>query len=229
MLTEEQKAQLEQPLDPQLIEKNPKGFDYIEGHVAKRHANDIFGFNGWSYTLGQVQEIYTGEHKDKKGNLMRKVSYTAQVEVSALGVTRQDVGYGSSYGPDDGDASEGAIKEAVTDALKRALVSFGDQFALGLYGKRKGASQQQRQHMKERQQAPKEDPKPKEEPTFREWFDGQIEHYRTALGADFDAEVKRRGVGDLSELKTAGDAKALINGLKNEVDKRAGRAAGGAQ
>ena len=69
----------------------------------------------------------------------------------------------------------------------------------------------------------KEEPQkpPKEEPTFREWFDGQITHYRTALGADFDAEVKRRGVGDLSELKKSGDAKALIAGLKNEVDKRA--------
>ena len=223
MLTEEQKAQLDNPLDPQLIEKNPKGFDYIEGHVAKRHANGIFGFDGWSYTIDRVQEIYTGEHKDKKGNIMRKVSYTAQVQVSALGITRQDVGYGSGFGPDDGDASEGAIKEAVTDGLKRALVSFGDQFALGLYGKRKGAPQQQRQQQQSQQQQapPPEEEPPKAEPTIREWFDGQIAHYRMALGADFDAEVKRRGVNDIDAIKTSGDAKALIAGLKNEVDKRA--------
>ena len=222
MMDEGQKVQLDQPLDPQLIEKNPKGFYYIEGHVAKRHANSIFGFDGWSYALDRVQEVYAGEHTDKKGNIMRKVSYTAQVEVSALGVTRQDVGYGSGFGPDDGDASEGAIKEAVTDALKRSLVSFGDQFALGLYGKRKGAPQQ-RQQQQEPKAEPQQEPKaePQQEPTFREWYDSQIAHYRTALGADFDAEVKRRGVNDLDAIKTSGDAKALIAGLKNEVDKRA--------
>ena len=63
---------------------------------------------------------------------------------------------------------------------------------------------------------------PEQEPTFSEWYDGQIAHYRSALGADFDAEVKRRGVKvELSAIKTQGDAKALIAGLKNEVDKRA--------
>ena len=73
---------------------------------------------------------------------------------------------------------------------------------------------------KEEQQQGQQKP-PKAEPTMREWFDGQIADLRKALGVDFDAEVKRRGVGDLSEIKTAGDAKALVNGLKGEVDKRA--------
>ena len=76
------------------------------------------------------------------------------------------------------------------------------------------------------QQQGQQEPPEKEEPTMREWFDGQIGHYRSALGADFDAEVKRRGVHDLDAIKTPGDAKALIAGLKNEVDKRA---AGGGQ
>ena len=71
------------------------------------------------------------------------------------------------------------------------------------------------------QKLPIKEEQPEQEPTFREWFDGQIAYLRTALGDDFDAEVKRRGVGDLSELKTAGDAKALIDGLKNSVDNRA--------
>ena len=60
-----------------------------------------------------------------------------------------------------------------------------------------------------------------QEPTFSAWFAGQIAHYRTALGAEFDGEVQRRGVGDLDAIKTKGDAKALIAGLKNEVAKRA--------
>ena len=71
------------------------------------------------------------------------------------------------------------------------------------------------------QKLPIKEEQPEQEPTFREWFDGQIAYLRTAFGDDFDAEVKLRGVGDLSELKTAGDAKALISDLKNEVDNRA--------
>ena len=225
MLSEEQQARLEQPLDASLVKQRDgyqdgkkKTVSYIAGETSKRHANEIFGFDGWSYELVKVQEVYAGDHIDRKTKEVkgRKVSYTAEVRVRAMGIVREDAGYGSGYAQDDGDATEGAIKEAVTDGLKKALVSFGDQFGLGLYG---GGNASQRQEQAHGQQ---QEP-PQQEPTFREWFDGQIGHYRTALGADFDAEVKRRGVGDLSELKKSGDAKALIAGLKNEVDKRAAR------
>lgn len=143
ILTDEQRKALSQPLDPQLIKQRDDyqggrkiKLSYIEGHTVKRHANEIFGFDGWDYQLDRVQEVYCGDHLDRKTKEVkgRKVVYTAQVRVKVGDLVREDVGYGSGYGQDDGDATEGAIKEAVTDALKRALVSFGDQFGLGLYG-----------------------------------------------------------------------------------------------
>ena len=83
-----------------------------------------------------MQSVFAGDNVDRKtGEIKgRKVAYTAQVRVRVGEVIREDAGFGTGYGKDDGDACEGAIKEAVTDALKRALVSFGDQFGLGLYG-----------------------------------------------------------------------------------------------
>ena len=60
-----------------------------------------------------------------------------------------------------------------------------------------------------------------QEPTFREWFDGQIAHYRSVLGGDFDAEVKRLGINDLSAIAKRGEAMTLLDNLKSVVDKRA--------
>ena len=51
------------------------------------------------------------------------------------GVDREDVGAGHGYDVDCGLAHESAIKEAVTDALKRALRTFGNPFGLALYDK----------------------------------------------------------------------------------------------
>ena len=213
MLTEEQKGQLAQPLDQRLVKKNFDGYDYIEGYVAKRHANEIFGYDGWIYTLDRVQEVYAGDHKDKHGNDLRMVCYTAQVSVDVGNVIRQDVGFGSGYGKTDGDATEGAIKEAVTDGLKRALVSFGDQFGLDLYAKKEDRGKGQQQSQPQPQQ---------QEPTFREWFDGQIKFYTEALGKDgMDAVLKQQGIGDLAAIKTRGEATKLIKALASAVDKQA--------
>lgn len=63
------------------------------------------------------------------------VTYTAKVRVIVLGVVREDFGAGHGYDVDCGLAHESAIKEAVTDALKRALRSFGNPFGLALYDK----------------------------------------------------------------------------------------------
>jgi hypothetical protein len=61
--------------------------------------------------------------------------YTCIVRVTVGDVVREDVGFGSGYGKKAGDAIEGATKEAVTDALKRCLRTFGSQFGLALYDK----------------------------------------------------------------------------------------------
>jgi recombination DNA repair RAD52 pathway protein len=57
------------------------------------------------------------------------------VRASNLMVVREGTGYGSGISPRLGDAYESAIKEAESDAMKRALMTFGNKFGLALYDK----------------------------------------------------------------------------------------------
>jgi recombination DNA repair RAD52 pathway protein len=67
------------------------------------------------------------------------VSYVAKVRVVVFAadtlVIREGVGAGHGIDVDCGQAHESAIKEAETDAMKRALMTFGNPFGLALYDK----------------------------------------------------------------------------------------------
>lgn len=138
MLSAEQIKALQAPLDPAHVKKpsgqfGPKG-DYIEGWHAINELNRVFGFDGWSYTI-ELSRDALAEGKDSKGNVQWQAAYTCICTLTAAGVTRQDVGFGSGFAKGIGDAIEGATKEAVTDALKRAARTFGNIFGLALYDK----------------------------------------------------------------------------------------------
>ena len=61
-------------------------------------------------------------------------AYSATVRVTVPGApSRTDVGF-QPVSDDSAEGHETAYKGAVTDALKRALRSFGDRFGNGLYG-----------------------------------------------------------------------------------------------
>lgn len=132
-------ADLSRKLDPSHVhppkQYGPKG-DYIEGWHAISEANRIFGFGAWSYELRDCKCV--SERPREIGQAKKPgfgVTYTARVVVLVGGVTREDVGAGHGYDVDCGLAHESAIKEAVTDALKRALRTFGNPFGLALYDK----------------------------------------------------------------------------------------------
>ena len=136
--TPEQIKALEAPLDPRHVVKPTGQFgakgDYIEGWHAIAEANRIFGFGGWSYTIAMTQDSLR-EGVDSRQNPQWQAAYTCICTVTVGDVTRQDVGFGSGFAKQVGDAIEGATKEAATDALKRALRSFGNAFGLALYDK----------------------------------------------------------------------------------------------
>jgi DNA recombination protein Rad52 len=139
MFTEAQTKMLQAKLNPGDVKPaksfGPKG-DYIEGWHAIAEANRIFGFDGWSYEIHEckcVSERARGIGKDQKPGF--GVTYTAKVTVSVEEVRREDFGAGHGYDVDCGLAHESAIKEAITDALKRALRTFGNPFGLALYDK----------------------------------------------------------------------------------------------
>lgn len=137
--TEEQNKLLSEKLDATKVrppsQYGPKG-DYLEGWYVIAEANRIFGFDGWSYEVleancvAQVPRAIGQQKRDGFG-----VTYVSKVRVLVAGVMREDYGAGHGYDVDLGLGHESAIKEAVTDALKRALRTFGNPFGLALYDK----------------------------------------------------------------------------------------------
>ena len=130
---------LEQPLDPSLVSHRKgragRSFPYVEGRVAIRQANHIFGFGGWGYEVaGDVAPWETDTVDSKTGEVRRVRSYAATVRVTVAGAPpRTDVGF-HTVADETPEGHETAYKGAVTDGLKRALRSFGDQFGDCLYG-----------------------------------------------------------------------------------------------
>jgi DNA recombination protein Rad52 len=107
-----------------------RSLSYIEGWHAIAEANRIFGFDGWTREV-EIQRL--GEPREVDGKW--RVSFMAKCRVEAKGVVREGHGYGSGIAKDLGDAHESALKEAETDAMKRALMTFGNPFGLALYDK----------------------------------------------------------------------------------------------
>ena len=137
---------LRQPLDPALVsERKGRGgrrFSYIEGHTAIDQANQVFGYGGWGYEL--VGDVTLREFKSG-------AAYSATVRVSVPGApSRTDVGF-QPVSDDSAEGHETAYKGAVTDALKRALRSFGDRFGNGLYGDPPTTTGHERRPLQQRQ------------------------------------------------------------------------------
>lgn len=135
----EQTKLLSDKLDPKHVKPpqqfGPKG-DYLEGWHVIAEANRVFGFDGWSYEVQALKPV--SENPRKIGQQKKDgwgVTYTAKVRVIVSDVIREDCGAGHGYDVDLGMAHESAIKEAVTDALKRTLRTFGNVFGLALYDK----------------------------------------------------------------------------------------------
>jgi DNA recombination protein Rad52 len=130
-------ADLSKQLNPKNIQPPAPGKhgDYLQGWFVISEANRIFGHGGWSYRVTSLSATNAAWDTDRKGKPQFKAGYLAIVCVTVDGVTREDVGHGQGHMPTEGDAHDSAMKEAVTDALKRALRSFGWPFGLALYDK----------------------------------------------------------------------------------------------
>lgn len=135
----DQKALLAAPLSRANVRSRKQGgrdVSYIEGWRVIDEANRIFDFDGWTRETLDVKcvaekERTIGESKSPGFG----VSYTAKVRITAFDIVREGVGAGHGIDRDLGQAHESAIKEAETDAMKRALMTFGNPFGLALYDK----------------------------------------------------------------------------------------------
>jgi DNA recombination protein Rad52 len=107
---------------------------YIEGWHAIAEANRIFGYDAWDRQTMAVRCVWEGMKERQSA-----CSYIARVRVRGRAgdseICREGCGSGHGVGPTPGEAHESAIKEAETDAMKRALSTFGNPFGLALYDK----------------------------------------------------------------------------------------------
>jgi DNA recombination protein Rad52 len=145
--TPEQVSALQSPLDRSKVrtrtQQRGPALSYIEGWVVIDEANRIFGFDSWAREV--VQTTCVADSECKLGRAPDQydgwaVTYICRVRITVdtadlVRVVREGTGAGHGYDRNRGLAHESAIKEAETDAMKRALMTFGNPFGLALYDK----------------------------------------------------------------------------------------------
>lgn len=104
-------------------------------------ANRIFSFDSWQRETIELKCVSERERNiGRDGRTGWGVTYTAKVRIqvgdeSTAQLIREGSGAGHGIDADLGQAHESALKEAETDAMKRALMTFGNPFGLALYDK----------------------------------------------------------------------------------------------
>ena len=129
--SKEQVEKLNQPILAANVKEREAGWGgkdnklaFVEGYHVIAEANRIFGFGGWSSETIETTCVQ---------NEPRAVSYIAKVRITVGDVIREGTGAGHGNQTNHGNNHESAIKEAETDARKRAFMQFGNQFGLSLY------------------------------------------------------------------------------------------------
>jgi len=225
--TEEQSKELKAKLNQDFVKSRKQGttsLSYVEGWHVIDEANRIFGFDGWSRETVYLKEVcrYETDKRDfKTGQITgknQKVSFEAKVRVTAGGVIREGTGYGQGTMGDLYDAMESAGKEAETDAMKRAMMTFGYPFGLALYDKTKAnvesvetQSVTTAQPDKQRTQEPV-----KKEPTQEErenaaimWVTGYLET-RGSMPPEDHQELDHANGGKIASASKYPEAKRLL-------------------
>lgn len=141
MFNEYQIEQLEAHLSRSNVstrQQSGRSLSYIEGWFAIKEANRIFGFDQWNRETIDIRVLTEKPRvigRDDRAKDGWGVSYFAKVRVTVGTVVREGCGTGHGIDVDLGLAHESALKEAETDAMKRALMTFGNPFGLALYDK----------------------------------------------------------------------------------------------
>lgn len=146
MFNDKQMKALQSELSSDRIKVRDKAnikLSYLEGFDIIDTANSIFGYGNWAYTISSLEQV----SQEVNANQNVVICYKAIVKVDVYGIdhstmiSRQDVGFGTGVARNLADAHENSAKEAVTDALKRSLRGFGNQFGNSLYDKSKIVAQ----------------------------------------------------------------------------------------
>lgn len=131
-------AKLDKQLGPEYISARagPGGakVHYLTAEKCITLANEVFGFNGWSSSIQNIQVDFADENPQTQ-----RVSIGLSVIVRITlrdGTYHEDIGYGSiENAKGKAMAFEKAKKEGTTDGMKRALRSFGNVLGNCIYDK----------------------------------------------------------------------------------------------
>ena len=212
MFSTEQIAALAAKLDKSNVSTRKQAgrdLSYIEGWHAIAEANRIFGFDGWDRQAIEMRQL--GEpRQDDKG--LNRVGYSCRVRITVRAgdriIIREGCGFGSGIDRDIDQAHESALKEAETDAMKRALMTFGNPFGLALYDK-------QQANVETAPPPPRPAPVEPAKPTLRERANALESAMRAKVG-DPEAVQKAydRGAGLCADLdKSDPERLAELNAL----------------
>jgi len=140
MFVDKQTQVLKCDIEPSRIKHRTKGninLSYLEGFDLIETANIIFGHGNWSYTITSLEQV--SQETNTNQNIV--ICYKALMRLTVYNqdhgkhIEKEDVGFGTGIAKSLADAHEGGAKEAVTDGLKRAMRSLGNQFGNSLYDK----------------------------------------------------------------------------------------------
>ncbi|KAI2473158.1 recombination protein Rad52 [Annulohypoxylon bovei var. microspora] len=131
-------SRLEKQLGPEYLSSRsgPSGqkVHYIAAEKCINLANEVFGFNGWSSSIQNIQVDFVDENPQTF-----KISLGLSVIIRVTlrdGTYHEDIGYGHIENcKGKAAAFEKAKKEGTTDALKRALRNFGNVLGNCIYDK----------------------------------------------------------------------------------------------
>lgn len=117
-----------------------RDLSYLETWYVIDRLNQVLGQGNWGYQTVKLDKVFEGKTEQYSGEVYA-TSYTAQVSLFATfengrTVVFSDVGYGDGTDKKNpGKAHELAVKEAVSDGLKRAAKNLGRSMGLALYDK----------------------------------------------------------------------------------------------
>ena len=131
-------SRLEKQLGPEYISSRPgpagQKVHYLSADKCISLANEVFGFNGWSSGIQNIQIDFVDENQHT-GAVTLGLSVIVRVTLRD-GTFHEDVGYGQVKNcRGKAEAFEKAKKEGTTDALKRSLRNFGNLLGNCIYDK----------------------------------------------------------------------------------------------
>lgn len=131
-------SRLQKQLGPEYISsrEGPSGkkVHYLAAEKCISLANEVFGFNGWSSSIRDIQVDFVDENATS-GKISLGLSVIVRVTLKD-GTYHEDIGYGHIENcKGKAAAFEKAKKEGTTDALKRALRNFGNVLGNCIYDK----------------------------------------------------------------------------------------------